>query len=253
MKRRIVAVMLAAAMTASLMTACGGGSETQEAVSAPVEETADVEEEAPEEEEAETEAEAGAEETADMVSDENFAILQENFELISDYASQVREIYTSDEIAANPDIEDVILQSEDLIAEIGEIEQSELTEEDAQTLNDAMALLIETYDSLLEGMELVDDGSGADGGEMVSDETFAQLGEAYDSLTELYNMVATAYNDSELEVPEVKEAMDGAYDLLEQMGDVTQDTITEEDAETLAQAMIDMAEGLELIAEGLAE
>lgn len=250
MKRRIVAVMLAAVMTASLMTACGGESETQEAVSAPVEDAADVEE-APKEEE--TEAEADGDETADMVSDENFAILQENFELITDYASQVREIYTSDEIAANPDIEDVILQSEDLIAEIGEIEQTELTEEDAQTLNDAMALLIETYDSLLEGMELVDDGSGTEGGEMVSDETFAELGEAYDALTELYNTVATTYNESELEVPEVKEAMDEAYDLLEQMGSITQDTITEEDAEALAQAMVDVADGLGMIAEGLAE
>lgn len=251
MKRKLVAVMLAAVMTASLMTACGGESETQEAVSAPVEDAADVEEEAPEEEEVETEADE--DETADMVSDENFAILQENFELITNYASQVREIYTSDEIAANPDIEDVILQSEDLIAEIGEIEQTELTEEDAQTLNDAMALLIETYDSLLEGMELVDDGSGTEGGEMVSDETFAELGEAYDALTELYNTVATTYNESELEVPEVKEAMDEAYDLLEQMGSITQDTITEEDAEALAQAMVDVADGLGMIAEGLAE
>lgn len=250
MKRKLVAVMLAAVMTASLMTACGGESETQEAVSAPVEDAADVEE-APKEEE--TEAEADGDETADMVSDENFAILQENFELITNYASQVRELYTSDEIAANPDIEEVILQTEDLIAEIGDIEQTDLTEEDAQTLNDAMALIIETYDNLLEGMEVVDDGSGSEGGEMVSDETFAYLSEAYDSLTELYNLVATAYNDSDLDVPEVKTTMDEAYDLLEQMGEITQENITEEDAAVLAQAMIDMAEGLEMMAEGLAE
>lgn len=89
--------------------------------------------------------------------------------------------------------------------------------------------------------------------EMVSDETFAELSEAYDALTELYNMVATTYNDSVYDVPEVKEAMDEAYDLLEQMGEITQDTITEADAEALAQAMLDVAEGLQTLADALLE
>lgn len=250
MKRRLVAVMLAFIMTASLLTACGGGSEPQEPVSAPAAEPAAEEPaEAPEEDT----ADADTEETVEMVSDENYKILQDNYALISDYAAQVREIYTSDEIAANPDIEEVILQTEDIIAEIGELEQADITAEDAETLNGAMSLIIETYDNLLEGMELVDDGSATEGGEMVSDETFAELSEAYNALTELYDIVANAYNDSELEVPEVKTAMDQAYDLLEQMGEITQDTITEADAEVLAQSMIDMAEGLQMIAEGLDE
>lgn len=246
MKRRLVAVMLAFVMTASLLTACGGGSETQEPVSAPVE---DVETETPEEDT----AEADTEETVEMVSDENYKILQDNYALISDYAAQVREIYSSDEIAANPDIEEVILQTEDIIAEMGELEQADITAEDAEALNEAMGLIIETYNNLLEGMELVDDGSASEGGEMVSDETFAELSEAYDALTELYNTVATAYNDSGLDVPEVKTAMDQAYDLLGQMGEITQDTITEEDAAALAQSMVEVAEGLQTLAEGLDE
>lgn len=89
--------------------------------------------------------------------------------------------------------------------------------------------------------------------EMVSDETFADLSEAYDALTELYNAVATVYNDSDYDVPEVKEAMDEAYDLLEQMGEITQDTITEADAEALAQAMVEVAEGLQTLADALLE
>lgn len=250
MKKKTVAVMLAVVMTASLLTACGG-SEAPAATSAPAAEVTEAPEEETEEPEEETTDTDTDEAEADMVSDENFEILQENYALITDYAAQVREIYTSDEIAANPDIEEVILQTEDLIAQIGELEQTELTEEDAQTLNDSMELIIQTYDSLLEGMELVDDGSGADGSEMVSDETFAELGEAYDALTELYNTVAEAYNGSDYDVPEVKEAMDQAYDLLEQMGEISQDTITEADAETLAQSMVDVAEGLQTLAESL--
>lgn len=251
MKRKLVAVMLAVVMTASL-TACGGGKETPTAAPAPAAETP-----APEKTEPEASAEDEADEAdadepeTDMVSDENYEILQENYALISDYAAKVREIYSSDEIAANPDIEEVILETEAIIEEMGELEQADITAQDAQDLNDAMELIIETYNNLLDGMELADDGGDAAGGEMVSDETFADLKEAYDVLTDIYNTVATAYNDSDLEVEEVKTAMDQAYDLLEQMGQISQDTLTEADAEVLAQSMIEMANGLQLIAEGL--
>lgn len=252
MKKKLVAVILAVVMTASMLTACGGSKEKPAAAPAPAAETTstakETESKAQEEDTAETDAD---EAESDMVSDENYEILQENYALISDYAAEVREIYTSDEIAANPDIEEVILQTEEIIEEMGELEQADITAEDAQTLNDTMELIIDTYNNLLEGMELVDDGSDAEGGEMVSDETFAELSEAYDALTDIYNTVATAYNESGLEVEEVKTAMDQAYDLLEQMGEISQDTITEADAEVLAQSMVEVAQGLQLIAENL--
>lgn len=248
MKRKVVAVMLALIMTTSLLTACGGDKEMPAVAPASPAETPteEPEPEAPAEDASDTDTD---EAEVEMVSDENFKILQDNYALISNYADEVRELYTSDEIAANPDIEEVILETEDIIAELGELEQADITAEDAEDLNEAMKLIIETYDNLLEGMELVDDDSD----EMVSDETFAELSEAYDALTELYNTVAAAYNDSGLDVPEVKTAMDQAYELLEQMGDLSQDSITEADAEALAQAMIEMANGLQMIAEGLVE
>lgn len=242
--------MLTAAMAASMLTACGGSKDAPAASAPAAESPAPVEDTETEVQEDTTDT--GSDETeTDMVSDENYEILQENYALISDYAAEVREIYSSDEIAANPDIEEVILQTEDIIAQMGELEQADITAEDAQELNDAMELIIETYDNLLAGMEPADDSSSADGSEMVSDETFAELSAAYDDLTEIYNMVATAYNDSGLEVEEVKTAMDQAYDLLEQMGGITQDTITEADAEVLAKSMVEMANGLQMIAEGL--
>ena len=45
--------------------------------------------------------------------------------------------------------------------------------------------------------------------------------------------------------------MDEAYSFLEQMGEITHDTITEQDAEGLAEAMAAAAEMLEAIAGNL--
>lgn len=239
-------------MTVSSVTACGGGkgagqpaSTSEAGTKAPA---AEAEVDTKDDVETDTETDAPEE---NMVSDENFAILQDNYALITELAEQVRELYTSDEIAANPDIEKVILQTEDLIAQIGAMEQADITEEDAADLNEAMGIIIDTYDNLLDGMEIVDDGGSAESGEMVSDETFAALGEAYDVLTDAYNAVATAYNNSEIEDADIKAAMDEAYSFLEQMGEITQDSITEEDAEALAEAMAAAAEMLEEIVEKL--
>ncbi|MEZ3504984.1 MAG: hypothetical protein K1W25_16315 [Lachnospiraceae bacterium] len=235
MKKKLAAVILTAVMTALLLTACGGNKDAEQSASVPETETP-----APA---ADTKTDAPAE--GDMVSDENYKILQDNYALITEYAAQVRDIYTSDEIAANSAIEEVILQTEDIINQMGELEQADITEEDAVTLNETMELIIETYDNLLDGMEV------AESGEMVSDETFAVLSETYDTLTDIYNTVATAYNDSGAEDEDIKAAMDEAYSFLEQMGEITQDTITEQDAEGLAEAMAAAAEMLEAIAGNL--
>lgn len=72
-----------------------------------------------------------------------------------------------------------------------------------------------------------------------------------DSLTELYNTVAQAYNDSGAEDADIKVAMDEAYEYLTQMGEITQDSITEEDAQALAESMLTAIEVLSAIAENL--
>lgn len=254
MKKRLATAVLAMVMAASVLTACGGdkGAGQQTGAQAPAAgtktETQDTETEAKASAEGSEADNPGGSAEAGMVSDEDFGILQDNYALITEYAQQVREIYTSDEIAANPDIEEVILQTEDVIAQMGELEQGDLTEEDAVTLNETMEIIIETYNNLLDGMEAADNGEN---GGTVSDATFAELGGAYDALTDIYNTVAEAYNNSGAENADIKAAMDEAYGFLEQMGEITQDSITEEDAEALAQAMIDAAEALGLIADNL--
>lgn len=244
MRKKLVTVLLTTVMAISLLTACGKDKGSNQTTSTPAAESeAPVEDTKPD-----TQANADTDAaTGDMVSDENYAILQDNYALIAEYADQVRELYTSDEIAANSEIEEVILQTEDIIAQMGDLEQADITEEDAVTLNETMELIIETYNNIIDGMEVVDHTSG----EMVSDETFATLSEAYDKLTDIYNKVAEAYNNSGAEDADIKAAMDEAYDFLEQMGEITQDTITEEDAEELAQSMIAAAEMLATIAENL--
>lgn len=255
MKKKLVTAILAVVMTTSLLTACGGdkgaaksSSTSKTEAQAPA---ADTKSDAPA---ADTKADAGTDAAAgDMVSDEDFAILQENYELIQNYAEQVKELYSSDEIAANPEIEDLLVQGDDVMAQIAAITQDQLSAADAAELNETMKGILEAYVEIVGNMEEVDNNAdaGAAAGEMVSDETFAALGQAYDSLTELYNTVAQAYNDSGAEDADIKAAMDEAYEYLTQMGEITQDSITEEDAQALAESMLTAIEVLSAIAESL--
>jgi len=245
MKKKIVSVMLAAIMTTSLLTACGGSKEatapvpveTQAPAPAPVETQAPV---------ANDDAKADTAE-GEMVSDETFEVLQENYELLTQLYDSVAELYNSDEIAANPEIEDAMNQAHDLIEQMGEITQDTLTEDSAVELNDAMGTIITALDMIVDGMELADTADAAEG-EMVSDETFALLQENYGLLTQLYDAVAETYNSDEAAAnPEIEDAMNQAYDIIEQMGEITQDNITEEDAETLAELMVSIVDVLQAV------
>lgn len=255
MKKKLVTVILATAMTMSLLTACGGDKGAKQSSSTPKTETQAPAPAADTKAAADTKSDTPAADTGaaegDMVSDEDFAILQENYELIQNYAEQVKELYSTDEIAANPEIENLLVQGDDVMAQIAEITQDQLTAADAAELNESMRDILEGYVNIVGNMEEVDNNGDAAGGEMVSDETFAALGEAYDKLTELYNTVAEAYNNSGAEDADIKAAMDEAYEYLTQMGEITQDSITEEDAQALAESMLVAIDVLAAIAETL--
>lgn len=253
MKKKIVSVVLAVAMTTTLLTACGGDKGASAPASTP--QTA-----APAPAPAETQAAAAndAAETdttatdGEMVSDETFETLQENYGILVECHDAVAELYNSDEIAANPDIEEAMSQAYDIIEQMGEITQDTLTEDDAIALNDAMADLIDALSMVVDGMEAADgaDAEAAADGEMVSDETFAVLQENYDILTQLYDMVAEAYNSDEVAAnPEIEDAMNQAYDIIEQMGEITQDTLTEDDAVALNELMIGIVEVFQAVAD----
>lgn len=234
MKKKLLSVVLAAVMTASLLTACGGGSNTATTAPASNAETAPAKEETPAQA-AENKTDDNAEEATDeMVSDETFALLQENYAAMSECYDEVLELYSSDEIAANADIEELLLEAADIIDQMGEITQDSITEEDADALTEAMIELLNGLGALVDGMELADDTSG----EMVSDENFAILQENYATLTEVYNAVAEAYNSEEIEAnKDIEDAMNEAVEILEQMGTIEQESLTEADAQELNDAM----------------
>ena len=110
MKKKILAVVLAGVMAMSMLTACGGSAETAETT-----ETADVE----------TTEDAASDEAC---SDETFATLQDNYAVMVDAYNQVKDLYESDEIAGDAEIEDLMNQAADVINEMGEISQDTITE-----------------------------------------------------------------------------------------------------------------------------
>lgn len=254
MKKKLLSVILAGIMTATLFTACGGKTEetkapaadTKEETAAPAAEPEAAAEDAAAKDAAakDTTAEDGAKEDAadGMVSDEDFATLQDNYNLVVECYNQVAELYSSDEIAANADIEEAMTLAADIIEEMGEITQDTLTEEDAQLLNEAMEDILNGFADLVDGMEAAD--STEDG--VVSDETFAALQENYAALTEAYNAVAELYNDDSIEAnADVENALNQAYDIIEKMGTIEQTSITEADAEALNDAMVVILEVLD--------
>ncbi len=248
MKKKLLSVILAAVMATTLFTACGGKTEETQAPAADAkEETAAPAEEpaAPAEDTAKEDAAAAEDEgeaTGEMVSDENFSILQDNYNLVVDCYNQVAELYSSDEIAANADIEEAMAAAADVIEEMGEITQDTLTEEDAEVLNSAMEDILNAFADLVDGMETVDSTDG----DVVSDETFATLQENYAALTEAYNAVAELYNDDSIETnADIESALNQAHDIIEEMGTIEQTSITEEDAEALNGAMMDILEVLD--------
>ena len=89
-------------------------------------------------------------------------------------------------------------------------------------------------------------------GEMVSDDTFAALQENYTALQEVYDTVAELYNSDDVEADtDIEDALTEAYSLIEEMGTISQDTITEADAETLNDSFIYMLEALQAIVDAM--
>ena len=94
--------------------------------------------------------------------------------------------------------------------------------------------------------------SAADG--MCSDETFSALQDNYASMVEAYNAVKDLYESDEIEADDsIEDVMNQAADVINEMGEISQDTITEEDAETLNSAMLDILDALSLLVDGMTE
>lgn len=226
MKKRLVALFMAAFMAATVLTACGDDStEAGASDSSAVTPSSSTSSEVP----------AGGAADA-MVSDETFSVLQDNYAVMVGYYDTIAEVYNSDEIAANPKIEEVMGKAGDVIVQMGEIQQNTLTEEDAVVLNNAIIDIVDGLTSVAESMELTE-------GNLASAETVEALQSAYASLVEGYNALATAYNNGEYEKNTDFEAvMNQSADIIEQMGSVSVDGLTEKEAQDLAQTMLNLIE-----------
>lgn len=239
MKKKFLAMIMVGVMAAALLTACGGGSEETAAEDTAVEETA--------------EDTADTEDAGDMVSDETFEILQDNYATMVEAYNAVAELYSSDEIAADADIEDTMNKAADVINQMGEITQDSMTEADAEDLNSAMVDILDALSMLVDGMQEADgaaDAEAADGA--VSDETFAILQDNFKTLSDAYDIVADYYMSDEVEADaDIEDILNQTADVINEMGEISQDTITEEDAVTLNDTMMSLMDSLQIIVDAM--
>lgn len=129
----------------SMLTACGS---TEETTTDEVVE--DVVEDATEEDVVEEDATEDV--AAETCSDETFAALQENYAAMTDAYNAVVDAYNSDEVEADADIEATLNSAQEVITEMGEITQDTITEEDADTLNQAMLTILDALQTVVDAM-----------------------------------------------------------------------------------------------------
>ena len=231
MKKKVLAVLLTGVMAMSMLTACGGSDETTTGAA--------------------TEDVSAVSTDGEMCSDETFSILQSNYATMTDAYNAVKELYENDGIAADEAIEDAMNQAADVINQMGEISQDSITEEDAVTLNSAMVDILDALSSVVDGMTTTEGGEEA-ASEGCSDETFAILQENYSTLSGVYDTVAAAYMSDEIEQnDEIETALAETEDIMSQMGEISQDSITEEDAVVLNDSMASLLEVLGAVVDAM--
>jgi ABC-type transport system substrate-binding protein len=88
--------------------------------------------------------------------------------------------------------------------------------------------------------------------EACSDETFATLQDNYATLTDVYNTVYDAYMSDEIEQnDEIENALAQTADIMNEMGEISQDAITELDAETLNDTMLTLLDVLDAVVDAM--
>ena len=224
MRKKILTVLLAGMMAMSTLAACGDAEETTDVKT-----------------------------TAESSADETFETLQDNYATMVDCYNEVKDLYESDEIAADEDIENLMNEAADVINEMGEISQDSITEKDAEDLNGAMVDILEGLSAAVDAMDTTADVETADAsGDVCSDDTFATLQDNYATLVNVYNVVYDAYMSDEIEQDDdIESALLQTADVMEEMGDISQDTITEADAESLNDSMLTLLQVLDAVVDAM--
>ena len=140
--KKIIALALCLVM-ALAATACG----STEQAAAPAEEVATeevaVEETATEEEVAEGE----------MVSDETWAQLQDLYASLVEARNATVELYNDETVAADADIEEALNTADELITEIGELTQDQISEEQVEDLINAITSVNDIFAAAIDAMQ----------------------------------------------------------------------------------------------------
>ena len=169
MKKKLAAIVMAGALSASMLCACGSeaqpekAAETVETVAETTEEAAAETEETGtkvefEELEKETPEAADGEEVdkAMMVDDETFAGLQESYEIVVDLYNGVVDMYNMDEVAADPYVEKSLTNIKKTLTTIGDKSQGSMSMQDALKLMETLDKNMGELDKLVDRMKLAE-------------------------------------------------------------------------------------------------
>ena len=190
MKKKLLAMLVAGVLGATLLAGCGG------------EEPAATET---------TETEEASDEASDESSSEiTFADLQDNYAVLVDCYNQVEDLYMSDQIAQDDDIESLLSEAKGIIDEMGEATEDDFSsQEDYQTMNDSMVSLIDSLGKIVDGMET----TGSDSSDESSEE-----GAGKDALLRrIFPLVVVPRLTEPGFVPTVVGGKDGVFVLLFQL------------------------------------
>jgi len=237
MKKKILALLMCSVLSFAMITGCGSSDDTETAT-----ETA-----------TEVVEEVAAEVTDGACSDETFADLQDAFAILTEAYNNVNNYYLeNDDIPQDDDVEAALASAKEYLDEVGEVNQTDISEADAETIGQSMVDVANGLSQMAEALGIMAE-AGAATGDAVSDATFADLQDAFAYLTEEYNAVADYYlnNDAIAQDDDVEAALNSAKEYLDAMGEVTSDSITEADAETLGNSMVEVADALAQLAQAM--
>ena len=166
MKKKLAVIVMAGALSASMLCACGSEAQPEKAAET-VETVAETTEEAAaetgtkvefEELEKETPEAADGEEVdkAMMVDDETFADLQESYEIVLDMYNEVVDLYNKDEVAADPYVEKSLTNIKKTLTTIGDKSQGSMSMQDALKLMETLDKNMGELDKLVDRMKLAE-------------------------------------------------------------------------------------------------
>ncbi len=141
MKKRILAMLIAGVMGASLLAGCGDS------------------------EPAAAEAPAATEEAADSTGSASgitFEDLQNNYALLVDCYNEVEKLYMDEAIAQDDTTESLLTEAKGIIEQMGEATEEDFqTPEDYKTMNDSMVTMLDALSGIVDGMNAADTSAEA--------------------------------------------------------------------------------------------